>query len=113
MNRRFSRTRFLLTFILSFGILSIPLKDKSRVFDKIHSYIPSIVESAKKIADTAVDEFETSNNQRTNTKYIKIPEEEYRSIKALKAQMKKERPFAKLKKGKEKTKEFDNYDYRE
>ncbi len=111
MNRRFNRTKFLFTFLVSFGILSIPLKDQTRIFDKIHSYIPSILESAKKIADTAVDEFETT--QSKNPKYIEIPEDEYKSIKALKAKLEKERPFAKLKKSEKAKEEFDNYDYRE
>jgi len=114
MNRRFSRSKFLLSFIISFGILSIPLKDKTVIFDKIHSYIPSIIQSARKVANIAVNEFENTTIEKEQTKYIEIPEEEYKSIKALKAKLKSDRPFAKLKKGDTKTKEeFDNYDYRE
>ncbi len=125
------RLKFLITFAFSFLILSIPI-NQERLFDTIHNLLPQMISSTREYASQAADKIkkvqENREQEMVQDQFVKIPKEEYKSIKKLKEKLKqkinevakKERPL-KLPVTKKETvskkapssEVFDSYDFRE
>ncbi len=112
-----ARLKFILTFIVSFCILSIPIGDK-HLFNEIHKVLPSVFEKSRDYAKATVQKVEEIQKKRDSemieTKEFKrIPAKDYESIQALKKKL-KNTPPPNIKKAEEALNiNFDSYDFRE